>query len=104
MSMLDDCSNYLDGTIYNLQQKLVNFEEQDDDIRNQLYHYDTQQTTKPPKKYMYGYEGDSDSDQYGIKKKDNDEQSEADSTTKNSRKLAISQKLFKLRYLSKCHL
>lgn len=27
MSMLDDCSNYLDGTIYNLQQKLLSFEE-----------------------------------------------------------------------------
>ena len=27
MSMLDECSNYLDGTIYNLQQKLLNFED-----------------------------------------------------------------------------
>jgi hypothetical protein len=29
LSMLDDCSNYLDGTIFNLQQKLLNFEEQE---------------------------------------------------------------------------
>lgn len=29
LSMLEDCSNYLDGTIYNLQQKLLSFEDQE---------------------------------------------------------------------------
>lgn len=33
MSMLDECSNYLDGTIYNLQQKLFTFEDQESDIK-----------------------------------------------------------------------
>ena len=29
LSNLEDCSNYLDGTIYNLQQKVIDFEGQD---------------------------------------------------------------------------
>lgn len=36
MSMLEDCSNYLDGTIYNLQQKIISFEDQDQDIQEML--------------------------------------------------------------------
>lgn len=34
--MLDECSNYLDGTIYNLQQKLLNFEDQDQQIKEMI--------------------------------------------------------------------
>jgi len=34
--MLDDCSNYLDGTIFNLQQKLLNFEDQEEEIRDMI--------------------------------------------------------------------
>jgi len=36
LSMLDDCSNYLDGTIFNLQQKLLNFEDQEEEIRDMI--------------------------------------------------------------------
>jgi hypothetical protein len=56
MTMLDDCSNYLDGTIYNLQQKIVNFEEQDEDIRDQLCNYDIDNEYNPKKtnNYVYG--------------------------------------------------
>lgn len=56
MTMLDDCSNYLDGTIYNLQQKIVDFEEQDDDIRDQLFNYDVDNEYNPKKtnNYVYG--------------------------------------------------
>jgi hypothetical protein len=40
MSMLEECSNYLDGTIYNLQQKIANFEEQDEDIGEMMMQAD----------------------------------------------------------------
>ena len=36
MSMLDECSNYLYGTIYNLQQKLLNFEDQEQEIKDMI--------------------------------------------------------------------
>ena len=40
LSMLDDCSNYLDGTIYNLRQKIISFEEQDQEIQQMIYNVD----------------------------------------------------------------
>ena len=36
LSMLEDCSNYLDGTIFNLQQKLISFEDQDFEISEMI--------------------------------------------------------------------
>ena len=30
MSLLTDCASYLDGTIYNLEQKVTNFDEDED--------------------------------------------------------------------------
>ena len=35
--MLMDCASYLDGTIYNLEQKVTNFSE-DDDFMNMMGH------------------------------------------------------------------
>ena len=70
MSMLDDCSNYLDGTIYNLQQKLLSFEEQDQDIKEMMnladYEYGSPATKKPEGIYPYGVYGmdDNDNDAY----------------------------------------
>ena len=41
-SMLDECSNYLDGTIYNLQQKLLTFEDQEHDINEMIEQADNE--------------------------------------------------------------
>ena len=47
--MLEECSNYLDGTIYNLQQKLLNFDDQEQDIQEMIYNVDgNYNQTKPP--------------------------------------------------------
>jgi hypothetical protein len=32
--MLTDCASYLDGTIYNLEQKITDFSEDEDIIQN----------------------------------------------------------------------
>jgi len=37
LNMLMDCASYLDGTIYNLEQKVTNFSE-DDDFMNMMGH------------------------------------------------------------------
>lgn len=36
MSMLEDCASYLDGTIYNLEQKVTNFDENESLIQMML--------------------------------------------------------------------
>ena len=75
MSMLDDCSNYLDGTIYNLQQKLLSFEEQDQDIKEMMnqadYDYGFTAFKKPQGIYPYGVYGmdDNDNDAYNQSQK-----------------------------------
>ena len=48
--MLDDCSNYLDGTIYNLQQKLLRFEEQDQEIKDMIQQAELDDYGMPKKK------------------------------------------------------
>lgn len=98
--MLEECSNYLDGTIYNLQQKIVSFEEQDEDIGEMMLQADNDYygiKQKPFAIMKYGMGSD-----YGGKSEKMDES--VDSALSNSKKLGVSQKLFKLRYLCKCHL
>ena len=67
--MLDDCSNYLDGTIFNLQQKLLNFEEQELEIREMIneaeqndggYPTDRSKLKKKAKQNAYGYDDEDD--------------------------------------------
>lgn len=48
--MLDDCSNYLDGTIYNLQQKLLGFEDQEDEIKEMIQQQEYDDYGMPKKK------------------------------------------------------
>ena len=69
LSMLDDCSNYLDGTIFNLQQKLLNFEEQEQEIRDMIleaeqnaYPTDRSKAKKKIMKHTYGYDDEDDDD------------------------------------------
>jgi len=71
--MLDDCSNYLDGTIYNLQQKLLGFEEQEHQIQDMINQTETDDYGMPKRKggvsvNAYGMDADSPYegyDQYG---------------------------------------
>ena len=67
--MLEDCASYLDGTIYNLEAKVTNFDENQGVIEQMLL-------------------------------QDEGEQPVLETT----KKFNISSKLFKLRYLCKCHL
>ena len=68
MSMLEECSNYLDGTIYNLQQKLSNFEDQDQDIQEMLQLADTEYGfQKKSDKFVYGDSEEDQGDLYGMK-------------------------------------
>ena len=67
LSMLDDCSNYLDGTIFNLQQKLLNFENQEDEIKEMLndadqYYGGTTRNAKGKKTNVYGITDDNSCD------------------------------------------
>jgi len=83
MSMLEDCSNYLDGTIYNLQQKLISFEDQDQDIHEMLQAADNE----------YGYGGLGGNSEYGLKGSGNkieNDVSSNNSALSDSKKLGVS--------------
>lgn len=80
LQMLEDCASYLDGTIYNLEAKVTSFDDNQDVIQQML----VQQA-----------EDESDS---GERSK------QLQSVIETTKKFNISSKLFKLRYLCKCHL
>lgn len=50
LNMLVDCASYLDGTIYNLEQKVTNFAEDDDflNLMGQMGHNDMAVTANDP--------------------------------------------------------
>lgn len=77
--MLEDCASYLDGTIYNLEAKVTSFDENQDVIQQML----VQQA-----------EDESDSER----------SKQLQNVIETTKKFNISSKLFKLRYLCKCHL
>jgi len=76
LSMLEDCASYLDGTIYNLNSKVTNFTDNADLI--------SMLVTSPGNSIMSG--------------------TPSLNGNEAARKFNISAKLFKLRYLCKCHL
>jgi uncharacterized protein involved in outer membrane biogenesis len=73
--MLEDCASYLDGTIYNLEAKVTNFDDNESIIQMMLMQQQTPASTAS--------------------------NGPVQETTK---KFNISSKLFKLRYMCKCHL
>mmetsp|Transcript_24207 Transcript_24207/g.37269 ORF Transcript_24207/g.37269 Transcript_24207/m.37269 type:complete len:194 (-) Transcript_24207:3397-3978(-) len=121
--MLDECSNYLDGTIYNLQQKLLSFEDQEQELKDMIESVDRQDSAAGAGQLNNPYgltqKAEGAVDAYGFsvgaqaKKEDSLEErsdllsvqdSLASEEVECSRKLSVSQKIFKLRYLCKCHL
>jgi hypothetical protein len=79
--MLSDCASYLDGTIYNLEQKVTDFSEDED-----LIQADSQEGS------MGEVSNNLEGEWQGL--------SPADQV----KKFNVSSKLFKLRYLCKYHL
>jgi hypothetical protein len=77
--MLDDCVSYLDGTIFNIQSKITDFEDLSDDYGSVII-----------KDEINGLMEDGSQDQ--------------PLTEEISRKLTMSSKFQKLRYLSRLHL
>ena len=65
--MLDDCSNYLDGTIYNLQQKLLGFEDQEQEIKDMIQQTDLDDYGMPEKRGNNAY---AEANAYGMDQED----------------------------------
>ena len=83
LNMLQECANYLDGTIYNLEQKITDFSEDDDFIHN-----DSQEAGSGVGEVSNNLDGEWQ----GLP------------TSEQVKRFSISSKLFKLRYLCKYHL
>jgi hypothetical protein len=101
--MLMDCASYLDGTIYNLEQKVTNFSE-DDDFMNMMGHLG--QTDM-----LLGNAGSDPLTNNSLSNVSNNlsqggwERAVNFLTPEEQiKKFNISSKLFKLRYLCKYHL
>ncbi len=80
MSMLEDCASYLDGTIFNLESKVTNFEESGNLLQQMMISSPTTSITSLT------------------------QPSQQLSSNEATKRFNISSKLFKLRYLCKCHL
>jgi hypothetical protein len=85
MSMLEDSASYLDGTIYNLEAKVTNFDDNESIIQMMLQNGGLVQSSQ--------HSMTSNNSGFALPN--------AIETTK---KFNISSKLFKLRYMCKCHL
>lgn len=100
--MLPDCASYLDGTIYNLEQKVTNFEE-DEEFLNMM-------TANGQNEMLLGNTGDPLGNNSISAVSNNLSQGGWDraipslSPEEQLKKFNISSKLFKLRYLCKYHL
>lgn len=81
MNMLEDSSSYLDGTIYNLEAKVTNFDDNEEIIQMMLSNQGPNQ--------LNSLESQSN---------------KLTDVVETTKKFNISSKLFKLRYLCKCHL
>ena len=87
--MLEDCASYLDGTIYNLEAKVTNFDDNESIIQMML-----QNQTNPLNQFSSHSMNSNTS--AGVISQPN--------VTETTKKFNISSKLFKLRYQCKCHL
>ena len=101
--MLPDCASYLDGTIYNLEQKVTNFEE-DEEFLNMV-------TSSGANDMLLGSAGADPLGNNSISAVSNnlsaggwDRAILNLSPEEQLKKFNISSKLFKLRYLCKYHL
>lgn len=79
--MLDDCVSYLDGTIFNIQSKITDFDELSNDFASVIIKDDIDNIVEDDKNF-----------------------SDQPLTDEISRKLTMSSKFQKLRYLSRLHL
>ena len=85
MSMLEDAASYLDGTIYNLEAKVTNFDENEGMIQMMLLNGGLIQNSQHS----------ATSNNSGLN---------LPNAIETTKKFNISSKLFKLRYMCKCHL
>jgi len=100
--MLADCSSYLDGTIYNLEQKVTNFDE-DEDFISMIAQQTTGETAIGNMQQQKSSSGNSNST--GNFQSGGWEKFFVNMTPhEQTKKFNISSKLFKLRYLCKYHL
>ncbi|CDW76372.1 UNKNOWN [Stylonychia lemnae] len=98
MSMLEDSASYLDGTIYNLEAKVTNFDDNESII--QLMLTQAQQQNQGNNLLQ---------SQTSVQSRENLNSMTLQSPTQQNvfettKKFNISSKLFKLRYMCKCHL
>ena len=91
--MLEDSASYLDGTIYNLEAKVTNFDDNESIIQMMMANGGIASTGL----LMQFSQNSANSN-------GSSSQNNYNNAVETTKKFNISSKLFKIRYLCKCHL